>query len=91
PTRSSRQACWDHRDAYFSCLTANSILVPPGTDTSDGRGPPKTANETTAARDEDPCKDKRSGYEANCAKSWVDYFNKRRLLEERQRLLYEKS
>lgn len=65
--------------------------MPPGTDTSDGRGPPKAAHETTAAREADPCVKEREGYETNCAKSWVDYFNKRRLMEERQRLLYEKS
>jgi len=28
PTRSERQTCWSHRDAYFSCLDVNSIVKP---------------------------------------------------------------
>lgn len=29
-------------------------------------------------------------YHGNCAQSWVDYFNKRRILEKRQKLTLEK-
>ncbi|KAL4066727.1 cytochrome oxidase c subunit VIb-domain-containing protein [Scleroderma citrinum] len=31
------------------------------------------------------CSKEKSGYEANCAKSWIDYFNKRRILAEQQK------
>lgn len=27
PDRRERQACWDSRDAYFSCLDANKVDV----------------------------------------------------------------
>ncbi|KAI0788258.1 cytochrome oxidase c subunit VIb-domain-containing protein [Fomes fomentarius] len=30
------------------------------------------------------CADVRNTYESNCAKSWIDYFNKRRVLAEQQ-------
>ncbi|PWN95296.1 hypothetical protein FA09DRAFT_146212 [Tilletiopsis washingtonensis] len=98
PTRSSRTACWDARDAYYACLTQRHVVIPPGTDMSDGRGPVgKAAAQAQRQRAEsleeqrlaDPCAKLRGPYEGNCAKSWVDYFNKRRVLEERQRLMYE--
>ncbi|EPQ31941.1 uncharacterized protein PFL1_00140 [Pseudozyma flocculosa PF-1] len=101
PTRSERQACWTHRDAYFGCLTRNKVTIPPGTDMSDGRGAiGKAAKEeqerlqreknqsVEEARKADPCIQEREGYEQNCARSWIDYFNKRRVLEERQKMMY---
>lgn len=92
PTRSSRQACWSNRDAYYTCLTSHNVIIPPGTDMSDGRGPPIFSPASVEKlRREDPCKAERDGFERDCAKSWVDYFNKRRVLEERQRLMLEKS
>lgn len=84
PTRSERQACWEHRDLYFGCLTKNKVAIPPGTDMSDGRGPiGKAAKEeqerlererqqsVAEQRKADPCIKERDGYEKNCAKSWV--------------------
>ncbi|KAJ9480151.1 Cytochrome c oxidase assembly factor 6 [Pseudozyma hubeiensis] len=104
PTRNERKACWSHRDSYFECLTRKGVTIPPGTDMSDGRGPVgKAAKEeqerlerekkqtVDEARKQDPCLAERQGYETNCARSWVDYFNKRRVLEERQRMMYEQS
>ncbi|KAK0534648.1 hypothetical protein OC842_002578 [Tilletia horrida] len=92
PTRAERQQCWTHRDAYFDCLTAHNMPIPPGTDMSDGRGPPTISErEIAKARAEDPCKRERDGFEKNCAKSWADYFRKRRVLEERQKLMYAKD
>ncbi|KDE05262.1 hypothetical protein MVLG_04397 [Microbotryum lychnidis-dioicae p1A1 Lamole] len=66
PDRSARQACWDHRDAYFGCLEKNGVIVP------------------GAEKEKGLCQNEREGYEARCAQSWVDYFNKRRLLQLRQ-------
>ncbi|UZJ53921.1 hypothetical protein CBS101457_003241 [Exobasidium rhododendri] len=103
PTRSSRQACWSGRDGYYACLTSKSIIVPPGTDMNDGRGPvgkqsaeetAKQAQKTKRLQEDlasDPCLDSRREYEKHCARSWIDYFNKRRVLEERQRLMYEQN
>lgn len=84
PTRNERKACWSHRDSYFSCLTQKGVVVPPGTDMSDGRGPiGKAAKEeqeklekekkqtVEEARKQDPCLSERQGYETNCARSWV--------------------
>ncbi|PWN52909.1 hypothetical protein IE53DRAFT_236835 [Violaceomyces palustris] len=97
PTRNERKACWDHRDRYYDCLTKNEIAIPPGTDMSDGRGPfgkaaaEEQARKQTKFEDDlrnDPCVDLRVEYERNCAKSWIDYFNKRRVLEQRQKLMY---
>ncbi|SAM82856.1 uncharacterized protein UBRO_03382 [Ustilago bromivora] len=104
PKRDERKACWSHRDRYFACLTQKGVTVPPGTDMSDGRGPVgKAAKEeqerlerekkVTAeeVRKQDPCLEERQGYETNCARSWVDYFNKRRVLEERQKMMYAQA
>ncbi|SCV74413.1 BQ2448_6845 [Microbotryum intermedium] len=66
PDRSARQACWDHRDAYFGCLEKNNIIVP------------------GSERESGLCQAEREGYEGRCAQSWVDYFNKRRVLQLRQ-------
>lgn len=94
PTRSNRKACWESRDAYFDCLTRNKVIIPPGTDLSDasrGRIKPKTPEEVDAARAQDPCVPARDVYERHCVHSWVEYFNKRRVMEERQRRMNESS
>ncbi|KAI0692473.1 cytochrome oxidase c subunit VIb-domain-containing protein [Cerioporus squamosus] len=44
----------------------------------DGANVVKPGDEGTA------CADVRKTYEKNCAKSWIDYFNKRRVLAEQQ-------
>ncbi|WFD30202.1 hypothetical protein MSPP1_001219 [Malassezia sp. CBS 17886] len=101
PSRSNRKLCWDSRDAYYACLTTHGILAPPGTDMSDTKGPlgrgqfaegPHSAAERAASaaaeRARDPCVRERDAYEGNCAQSWVDYFNKRRILDERQKRFY---
>ncbi|KAF4596803.1 hypothetical protein EYR40_007503 [Pleurotus pulmonarius] len=31
------------------------------------------------------CKDENEKYEANCAKSWIEYFNQRRIIAEQQK------
>ncbi|WFC94448.1 hypothetical protein MBRA1_001078 [Malassezia brasiliensis] len=103
-SRSSRQRCWESRDVYYACLTKNGIHAPPGTDMSGtpgplGRGafrdPPRSeAERVQKAADErknDPCTPLRNEYEGNCAKSWVDYFNKRRVLDERQKQFYAEA
>ncbi|PWN26289.1 hypothetical protein BDZ90DRAFT_210890, partial [Jaminaea rosea] len=83
PTRTNRTACWAGRDAYFSCLDAHQLIIPPGN--AGGSGGVEGAGKGVLGRSEDPCAKERDGYEGNCAKSWVDYFNKRRVLEERQK------
>lgn len=63
--------------------------------------PPRSAAERAKIAEEerrtDPCVTERNAYEGSCAHSWVrcwptnrliDYFNKRRVLEERQKTFY---
>ncbi len=99
PSRSERKACWESRDAYFQCLTSHSIIVPPGTDMSDGRGPvgksaaeeqKRLEKEKGASRDQalkdDPCRSLRGGYEEHCARSWVSRRSERSELQKRSLL-----
>ncbi|KAH8923824.1 hypothetical protein BT69DRAFT_1241778 [Atractiella rhizophila] len=70
-TRTTREACWEGRDAYFGCLDKNNVLKP-----GDEKG---------------ACKADRAVYEKNCAKSWVEYFDKRRVLVFQQNLANERA
>ncbi|KAG6334800.1 hypothetical protein ID866_4289 [Astraeus odoratus] len=38
-----------------------------------------------AGEEGDACTQHKSQYEENCAKSWIEYFNKRRILAEQQK------
>ena len=58
PDRTQRQICWDHRDAYFSCLEKNGII--------------DSIKEKDKAAKE--CATEGKGFEANCASSWVSLF-----------------
>jgi len=58
PDRTQRQVCWDHRDAYFSCLEKNGII--------------DSIKEKDKAAKE--CSVEGKGFEANCASSWVSLF-----------------
>ncbi|CAO3678958.1 unnamed protein product [Umbelopsis ramanniana] len=78
PSRRERQQCWKVRDEYFSCLESCGILDPEAMNTKD------TTREKGKA-----CLDKKKIYEDTCMTSWVEYFNKRRVLEERQRKYLE--
>ncbi|KAI0806026.1 cytochrome oxidase c subunit VIb-domain-containing protein [Irpex lacteus] len=51
----------------------------------DGAGVVKAGDEGSA------CAGPKAQYEKNCAKSWVEYFNKRRVLAERQKGVLEQS
>ncbi|KAL8279560.1 hypothetical protein RQP46_008122 [Phenoliferia psychrophenolica] len=75
PTRSSREECWKHRDAFFGCLDAKNIAVPHGPDHKANGG----------------CEKEDKEYQGACAASWVDYFNKRRVLQLRQDLMQKKA
>ncbi|KAI0027289.1 cytochrome c oxidase, subunit VIb, partial [Vararia minispora EC-137] len=48
-------------------------------------------NVTVPGKEGDKCSSAKKGYEQNCAKSWVDYFNKRRILAEQQKPLLEQA
>lgn len=90
PTREERKKCWTARDAYFGCLDRNNIIVPG----EESKGP--DGAETKVGL----CHGEQDAYSKDCAKAWVshqrfittlsdadqyDYFNKRRVLEARQR------
>ncbi|CAG8443736.1 949_t:CDS:2 [Cetraspora pellucida] len=76
PLRTQRETCWKLRDEYFSCLEAVSIFDPTKVDTDE------SIQKLVKKSD---CWKKKSSYEDACMTSWVDYFNKRRALEIRQR------
>ncbi|THV00546.1 hypothetical protein K435DRAFT_827968 [Dendrothele bispora CBS 962.96] len=69
PTRQDRQKCWESRDAYFSCLD-NVGVVKAGDEKSKGSN---------------VCASEGKGYEENCAKSWIEYFNQRRVITDAQK------
>ncbi|CAM0141927.1 hypothetical protein VKS41_004370 [Umbelopsis sp. WA50703] len=74
PSRRERQHCWKIRDEYFACLESCGILDP------------ETMNDKPDVREKGKsCLEKKKEYEEACMASWVEYFNKRRVLEERQR------
>ncbi|SAM07322.1 hypothetical protein [Absidia glauca] len=80
PTREERKKCWKLRDEYFACLDQLTILDPAIVE----KQPERAAS----------CLDKKKHYEDACMASWVcivismhmvEYFNKRRVLDERQK------
>ncbi|KAI7886590.1 hypothetical protein K492DRAFT_203122 [Lichtheimia hyalospora FSU 10163] len=75
PTRQQRQQCWKVRDEYFACLDRLSIIDPTVVEKD-----PQKAKE---------CLDCKKLYEDTCLASWVEYFNKRRVLDERQKQYLE--
>ncbi|KAI9454806.1 cytochrome oxidase c subunit VIb-domain-containing protein [Russula earlei] len=44
-----------------------------------------TAEVVVAGTEGSKCASQRKSYEKNCAKSWIDYFNQRRVLAEKQK------
>ena len=56
--RNERQACWDGRDAYFSCLDRNGII---DAVKNDGEARRKCGKESEV-------------YERDCAASWVSWY-----------------
>ncbi|KAH7920880.1 hypothetical protein BV22DRAFT_1020414 [Leucogyrophana mollusca] len=54
-------------------------------DCLDRAGVLKAGDEGTA------CKQSKTQYEDNCAKSWIEYFNKRRILAEKQKDMLAQS
>ncbi|OWZ54753.1 hypothetical protein LQV05_002637 [Cryptococcus neoformans] len=75
PSREERKACWNSRDIYFGCLDKNKVLQAGDEVRRDTKG-----NVVPGGI----CSGERMSYENNCAKAWVDYFNKRRTLELRR-------
>ncbi|KAI9307951.1 cytochrome c oxidase, subunit VIb [Cunninghamella echinulata] len=71
PTREQRKKCWKVRDEYFACLDSLNIIDPMVVD----KNPDRATN----------CLEKKKLYEDACMASWVEYFNKRRVLDERQK------
>ncbi|CAO3625499.1 unnamed protein product [Cunninghamella blakesleeana] len=71
PTREERKKCWKVRDDYFTCLDKLNIIDPTVVENNPERA--------TA------CLDLKKLYENACMASWVEYFNKRRVLDERQK------
>ncbi|KAI7861695.1 cytochrome oxidase c subunit VIb-domain-containing protein [Spinellus fusiger] len=77
PTRQERKVCWKLRDEYFSCLDRLNILDPATVD----KDPSKAQT----------CLDSKQKYEDGCMASWVEYFNKRRVIDIQQKKYLEFS
>ncbi|KAM0750062.1 hypothetical protein T439DRAFT_326029 [Meredithblackwellia eburnea MCA 4105] len=75
PTRTTREECWARRDEFFACLDAKGISVPNGPEHKTKGG----------------CEKEDAAYRGSCAASWVEYFNKRRVLQIRQDLMQKKA
>ncbi|KAJ3729943.1 cytochrome oxidase c subunit VIb-domain-containing protein [Lentinula guzmanii] len=69
-TREDRTKCWEARDQYFTCLDSIGVLKPGDELKSAGEG---------------ACSKENKAYEQNCAKSWIEYFNQRRVIAEAQK------
>lgn len=59
PDRTQRARCWEARDNYFKCLDKNNIID----------------SIKEEARAKKGCSSEETGFEANCASSWVCEFN----------------
>ena len=81
PSRSERQRCWDGRDAYFGCLTANNLI----------QDDPKSLCKKEKGNYEKECAASWVSLLPSFCQidltNWskVEYFNKRRILEMRQK------
>ncbi|KAK7193012.1 hypothetical protein DPSP01_005222 [Paraphaeosphaeria sporulosa] len=67
PTKSTRQKCYESRDAFFECLDRNNILD--SVNSKKGRDAAAKA-----------CGPADQAFEKNCAHSWVEYFKKQRVV-----------
>ncbi|KAG0743678.1 hypothetical protein G6F57_006199 [Rhizopus arrhizus] len=77
PSREERKRCWFLRDEYFECLNKCNIRDPVTVEKT-----PEKASE---------CLELKKKYEEGCMASWVEYFNKRRVLDLRQKEYLEFS
>ncbi|GAO49208.1 hypothetical protein SAICODRAFT_29708 [Saitoella complicata NRRL Y-17804] len=68
PMREQRKQCWGSRDAWFACLDKNNIINP--------------IDEEVKAKKACPKEFKK--FEDSCVHSWVEYFNKKRVLDFRK-------
>ncbi|KAG0163745.1 hypothetical protein DFQ28_011299, partial [Apophysomyces sp. BC1034] len=75
PTREQRRQCWKVRDEYFACLDNLGIIDP-------------TVVEKDPSKAES-CLNLKKNYEDTCIASWVEYFNKRRVLDVQQKRYLE--
>ncbi|KAI9775579.1 MAG: hypothetical protein M1835_005791 [Candelina submexicana] len=74
PDRSARAHCWEARDGFFACLEKNGII--------DSIKEKEVADER--------CGKEGKVFERDCAKSWVQYFKKRRVMEHKRDLTIAK-
>jgi len=68
PDRKERKKCWEARDAFFECLDKNGII-------------------DSIKRDKEAkaqCGKQHILFEKDCVPSWVEYFKKRRVMEDKR-------
>ncbi|KAL9021579.1 MAG: hypothetical protein Q9185_001227 [Variospora sp. 1 TL-2023] len=74
PDRSSRDRCYEARDAFFACLDRAGIIN----------------SIAEADKAEAACGELEKGMGRECAASWVTYFKQRRVMEWKKQKTYEK-
>ncbi|CAI5756219.1 unnamed protein product [Candida verbasci] len=64
PNKSDRQLCWDSRDRFFECLSANHI--------------DNSLDQKQLKNVESKCGTTKKEFESNCVSSWIKYFQEKR-------------
>lgn len=75
---SSREVCWQARDAYFACLDRNDIQLPSTRQQLSNDTESANAMATQVRRH---CRDERARLEEQCLVSWIRHFEQRRAFE----------
>lgn len=76
PKRGKRKECWDSRDKFFACLTANNI-----DNLLDAKVQDKVQSQ---------CGDLRRDFEGKCVELWVKYFQEKRFADLKRARYIEK-
>jgi cytochrome c oxidase assembly factor 6 len=76
PNRSKREKCWDARDKYLDCLEVNKV-----------ENPLEDKYQDVLKKN---CSAQEVNFQANCAKSWVQYFKEKYVVDlKKERFLKE--
>ncbi|OLL24455.1 Cytochrome c oxidase assembly factor 6 [Neolecta irregularis DAH-3] len=75
PSRNQRKRCWDARDLFFECLDKNGIVSPA----------------TDLAAPMAVCGTLWTKFKEDCQSSWVEYFCKKRVIDEQRRTMLEQA
>lgn len=77
PDRKSRKLCWEKRDEFFNCLDKINIL--------------NSLDPKNLKAVKDNCSSEKSEFEFNCATSWIEYFQEKRVAEYKRQMVIKES